>query len=880
MDNNRARRLNLWTIAIVVLLLAAYLGALAYSRPRASGQTLRFDSFVDLVETDRVTAATIRDRDGLVVGRYEKKDGSTAEYNVSYFNAETVRESLVNLLVVNKVPTTIDKQFGKSLVAPATLLLPTLILITALAYLILSWRWGTGLFGATSESRKVDAGTVRFADVAGQDAAIADLREIVEFLKHPQASVRLGVRVPKGVLLYGPPGCGKTLLARAVAGEADVPFFSITGSDFVELYQGVGAARVRELFREAREHPPAIVFIDELDAVGRARGALGPVMTQGEQEQALNQILAELDGFSSSSGIVVLAATNRADVLDPALLRPGRFDRTISLERPDEEARLEILQVHTRGKEVASGVDLRAIASKAFGMTGADLAGVVNDAALIAARADKPGIDQSDLQTALQRISEEPERQRRSAMGERSIGRRTLADEGVTFADVAGVDEAVAELAEIRDYLAQPERFERLGAAVPRGILLVGPPGCGKTLLARAVAGESHAAFFSVAASEFVEIFVGQGAARVRELFAEARAGAPAILFIDELDSIGTRRSESAPGGSRETEQTLNQILIELDGFTTSSGVIVIAATNRPDMLDPALIRRGRFDRHVTVDAPDRAGRRAILALHSKGKRLGSDVDLDKVAGLTSGFSGADLASVLNEAALLTARRNADEISMSDVEQGIERAMMGISARRRLMSDDERRAVAVHEAGHAVVSIALPGTSPPHKLTIVPRGRVLGFSWNPDEADRWVSNRDHLIDEMAGLLGARAAEQMVLGQLGDGAANDLRIATDIARRMVCDLGMSEKLGPLSTGDPHDGREPKPLLSEETAGIIDAEIRAVIDEADRRAADALRSHRDILDRVVEALLEKETLGSRELSEIWAAARPALPLPTGL
>ncbi len=321
-------------------------------------------------------------------------------------------------------------------------------------------------------------------------------------------------------------------------------------------------------------------------------------------------------------------------------------------------------------------------------------------------------------------------------------------------------------------------------------------------------------------------------------------------------------------------------MLTELDGFTSASGVVVIAATNRPDLLDPALIRRGRFDRHVTVDAPDRKGRAAILAIHGRDKRLAPEVDLEKVAGLTSGFSGADLANVLNEAALLSARRNGNEISMRDVEEGIERAVLGINARGRLMSDDERRVAAVHEAGHVVVAMTLPGANPPHKVTIVPRGRALGYLWSPDVSDRYISSRDHLIDQMAELLAARVAERAVLSEIGNTSGEDLRVATELARRMVCEFGMSEKLGPLSTtGAPGNGADLRNQLSDETARLIDEEVRALMAEAEARAAEVLHSNRDILDRVVEALLDKETLGSDELAEIWAAARPDAPLPTG-
>src|SRR4051812_12997381 len=692
-------RLGLWCGLAIALLLAAYVGVIVLSKPHVGGDKLRYDQFVEAVQRGAVRDARVLNQDAVVVGHY-RTGGATRSYNAAYLKTAGSQDMLVQTLVRRRIPTTIDQQFAKTLVLPATLLLPALILVVIFIYLIVSYRRGSGLFGIRSGARRhaAEGPPVTFEDVAGQDAAIAELRDLVMFLSEPDRFDQLGAKIPKGILLYGPPGCGKTLLARALAGEAGAEFFSISGSDFVELYVGVGAARVRDLFREAREHAPAIVFVDELDSVGRRRSADNTVGSSGEQEQALNQILAEMDGFSPTQGIIVIGATNRPDLLDPALLRPGRFDRAVGLERPDEAARARILALHAGSRRAEPDVDLAAIAHRAIGLTGADLANVVNEAALLAGRARRTALAQHDLEEALRRTLEAPERQRRLSMRDASIGRRaTTIEERVTFASGAGVDEALEELADVKDYLAEPERFEALGARVPRGILLAGPPGCGKTLLARAVAGEANAAFFSASATEFVEIFVGQGAARVRDLFAEARSVAPAILFLDEIDAIGGRRSEASVDGNREREQTLNQILVELDGFEARGGVVVIAATNRPDILDPALVRPGRFDRQVTIDLPDRAGRAAILAVHARGKPLARDVDLDTVATVTSGFSGADLAAVLNEATLLAARQHATAVDMALVEHAVERVMLGVSSRRQLLSAHERQTVAYHE---------------------------------------------------------------------------------------------------------------------------------------------------------------------------------------
>ncbi|MGH9281486.1 MAG: AAA family ATPase, partial [Acidimicrobiales bacterium] len=817
-------RLGLWTALAVLVLAAAYFGTLEASRPHVSGDRLRFNDFVDLVGRGQIIEARILDIDSYVTGQY-RPDGTDGQelrrFNTPYLKANGSVDRMVDLLT--GVPTTIDQQDHKRILGILGLLIPTLILVVLLVYLFLSYRQGTGLFGVRSAARKIhpDDVKVTFADVAGQDAAVTELREIKDFLSDPGRFAAVGATVPKGVLLYGPPGCGKTLLARALAGEAGASFFSISGSDFVEMYVGVGAARVRDLFEKARESTPALIFIDELDSIGRSRGRVGTVVAHSEQEQALNQILAEMDGFSPLEGLIVVAATNRPDVLDPALLRPGRFDRSLGLELPNEVDRLAILQLHAANKSLDPGADLDAVARRAIGMTGADLASVINEAALLAARARRTTIAQTELDQALKRVMEAPERQRRLSMRQRSIGKRFSNEARVTFADVAGVDDAIEELSDIQTYLAEPARYADLGAKVPRGILLAGPPGCGKTLLARAVAGEANAAFFSVAASEFVEIFVGQGAARVRELFAEARSVAPAIVFIDELDAIGTHRGGGFDGGERD--QTVNQILVELDGFEAHSAVIVMAATNRPDMLDTALIRPGRFDRQVEISMPDRAGRRAILEVHARHKHLSPEVDLEAIAAITQGYSGADLANVLNEAALLAARRAVPVITPALVDEGVDRAALGVASRGTIMTEDERRLVAYHEAGHALVARALPGSPKPHKLTIVPRARSLGHCTLVDDAERHVSSKARMLDRMAGLLGGRVAEQLVLGDVSSGASNDLERANSLARTMVSEWGMSDRLGAQVFVEERNRWQVSRPWSEASARAIDAGV---------------------------------------------------------
>ena len=844
----------------------AYLAVLASTRPDVDGDRLRLDGFYALAEDGRILDGTILDQDSYVVGRYRRDDGTVADYNVPYIrSAANSRDVLVNALVANQVPTRIDQQLGKSLIEPATVLLPALMVLVVFVYLVFSRMGGEGLFGGASGARRIRAedAQVSFADVAGQDEAVAELRELADFLSDTRRFAEVGARIPHGVLLFGPPGCGKTLIARALAGEAGAAFFSISGSDFVEMYVGVGAARVRRLFDDARASAPAIVFIDELDAVGRRRTGGGAPATGSneEQTQALNQLLTELDGFSPAQGVIVVGATNRPDVLDTALLRPGRFDRAVGLSLPGERGRREILAVHARSKPMDDTADLDEIAHRAVGMTGADLAGLVNEAALLAARAHRRAISQDDLLTALGRIREAPERQRRLAVRDRRVGQHLLEHERVTFADVAGLDAAVEELLELREYLADPARFEEMGARVPHGYLIAGPPGAGKTLLARALAGETNAAFVAVAATEFVEALVGEGAARVRDLFAEARAVAPAIVFIDELDVIGVSQGPIVTDHS-ERAQTLNQLLVELDGFGPRSGVIVMAATSRPQTLDPALTRPGRFDRTVTLDLPDRSARRAILEVHARGKRLGADSDLDTLARVTRGFTGADLASLLNEAALLAGRRGRTEIDQALLEEAHDRTGRGIAGARAL-SDDDRRTVAYHEAGHGLVARALPGGRLLHKISIVSRGDVLGATWLPESDDQLLHRRSLLVERMAALLGGRVAETLVFGEASDGAANDLAQVTAIARRMVVQLGMSDTLGAINY-DQGSG------FSEETARVIDDETRRLVAEAEGLAREVLRRSRPELDAVAEALLDRETLS---LDDLDAIAGPA-------
>ncbi|PLV59294.1 ATP-dependent zinc metalloprotease FtsH [Thermotoga sp. KOL6] len=443
----------------------------------------------------------------------------------------------------------------------------------------------------------------------------------------------------------------------------------------------------------------------------------------------------------------------------------------------------------------------------------------------------------------------------------------------VTFNDVGGADEAIEELKEVVEFLKDPSKFNKIGARMPKGILLVGPPGTGKTLLARAVAGEANVPFFHISGSDFVELFVGVGAARVRDLFAQAKANAPCIVFIDEIDAVGRHRGAGLGGGHDEREQTLNQLLVEMDGFDSKEGIIVMAATNRPDILDPALLRPGRFDKKVVVDPPDMRGRKKILEIHTRNKPLAEDVDLEIIAKRTPGFVGADLENLVNEAALLAAREGRDKITMDDFEEAIDRVIAGPARKSRLISPKEKRIIAYHEAGHALVSTVVPNGEPVHRISIIPRGyKALGYTLHLPEEDKYLVTKSELMDQLAALLGGRAAEEVVFGDVTSGAANDIERATEIARNMVCQLGMSEELGPLAWGKEEQevflGKEITRLrnYSEEVASKIDEEVKKIVTNCYERAKEIIRKYRKQLDNIVEILLEKETIEGEELRKI--------------
>jgi cell division protease FtsH len=479
------------------------------------------------------------------------------------------------------------------------------------------------------------------------------------------------------------------------------------------------------------------------------------------------------------------------------------------------------------------------------------------------------------------------------SFGKSRAKRMSVDSPKITFRDVAGVDEAVEELHEIKEFLENPKKFQALGARIPKGVLLYGPPGTGKTLLARAVAGEAGVPFFSISGSDFVEMFVGVGASRVRDLFEQAKQNSPCIIFMDEIDAVGRHRGAGLGGGHDEREQTLNQLLVEMDGFEMKDNIILIAATNRPDILDPALLRPGRFDRQIVVDRPDRLGRKKILEVHTRGKPLGREIDVDVLAGQTPGFTGADLSNLVNEAALLAARTGKREITQVELEEGIMRVIAGPEKKTRVMSEKERRVTAYHEMGHAIVGFYLPNSDPVHKISVISRGQALGYTISLPTEDKFLTTRAELLDTMAMTLGGRAAEEIVFSEVTTGASNDLEKVTATAKQMVMRFGMSEKLGPRVFGHDHGmpflGREfsSEPDYSDEIAREIDDEIRRIVESAHQQARDILGQYRDSLQKLSEVLLKRETIekaefeallaGQTELEVFGAEAPPPPQLP---
>jgi cell division protease FtsH len=740
--------------------------------------------------------------------------------------------------------------------------------------------FGGGLLNHNqSRARRETNVKTRFSDVAGCDQAKEDATEFIKFLQNAENYTAVNAPMPKGILLSGPPGTGKTLIAQAIAGEAGVQFFSISGSDFVEMYVGTGPARMENTFQLAAKNAPAVLFIDEIDAIGQKRGKGGPSSGgNDEREATLNKLLTCMDGFDSSQGVIVIAATNRPELLDPALL--DRFTRKIEVELPNEEARTAILKVHMRKhpldprdgdqEEIANEL-APIIAQKCPGFSGRNIESLTGEAALIAARAGLKGLTLEHFEQAAEKIM------KGLTPYDDSIAKMQFNVE-TRFTDVAGCDAAKEDVEEVISFLKDPEAASRLGGKMPTGTIFVGPPGTGKTLLAKAMAGEANVPFMTVAGSDFSDKFVGEGKEKVKALFAAARRYAPCILFIDEIDAVGGKRgSGNDLGGHAERENTMNQLLVEMDGFEGNEGIVLIAATNRIDMLDPALTRPGRFDRQVEVSMPDAHSREQILKVHMKKVKLAESAD--KIAPVialgTPGFSGADLANLVNEAALLAAKLGKDEIDLKDFDDAKDKIVMGAERKTLSMTREEMRKTAYHESGHAIVGkISEPlGHDAVHKVTIAPRGRALGLTWFLPSGDKVSESKQALEAQIATLFGGRLAEVIIYGNdaASTGASNDIERATEIARKMVREWGFVPNSDDTKTAPRHYKMNERTgqleEISDEEARLIGQYIREFLDRNYAKAREILEvAHRDKLEIMTQALMKYETIDIDMINEI--------------
>lgn len=854
------------TVAIFVVILAFF--SYKSQVPQAL-ENINYSEFLDRVETDRVTAVQLLGKTDVF--------GMTKDNKRFHVTVPDDHASMLTSLRAHKVTIGVKEQPMTDGLGGFWYFMGFVFLGFAVAFIVFlvrqSRNGGAGSGGSSniftmgkSRARMFMPSQIKikFDDVAGATEAKEELQDIVDFLKNPQKFKRLGAELTRGILLVGEPGNGKTLLARAVAGEANCAFFSITGSDFIEMFVGVGAARIRDLFSQARRHTPCIIFIDEIDAIGRRRGG-GLGGGNDEREQTLNQLLTEMDGFSSGEvPVVIIAATNMPSVLDRALLRPGRFDRRITVPFPDEEARRKIIEINARKIAISPDLDLDKIIKESAGFSGADLANCVNQAALHATKNKRDKVMQEDFEIAFKKLMDSQKASRsehKAADAEESHARVYMPSQmKVRFTDVAGAQEAKEELLDFVDFLRNPEKYKDIGARLTKGVLLVGDPGNGKTLLARAVAGEAGRPFFSASGAEFIEKYVGVGAARVRDLFAQARKNAPSIVFIDEIDAIGGRRSDGQGGGDREHSQTLNQLLTEMDGFDNDDvKVVVLAATNRPDILDSALTRAGRFDRRVEVPYPDLKGRTDILKVHVRNIKINPLVDLEKIARGTPGFSGADIANLVNEAAINAVNHGRSEAAIEDFEEARDKLIMGKRSKSMTQSPGDLRATAYHEAGHTLMILLQPQHADPlHKVTIAPRGKALGYAASLPERDKYAQSKDELLARIVVSLGGRVGEETGLGKQFTGVTSDLANASGIARRMVCDYGMSDRLGLASYRC-----DAMQTLAPETAMLIDQEVKTILDSCYEKAQSLMKSNRDKLETLTAALLDKETLSAEEI-----------------